>query len=90
MSVSFFFPVKVILSIRSDFLFLNDKTNYIDTKKPFVIWQFVKIGVWVNFIIKEWKFCNIAHFFLGELFLQKNPALFTSQFYPICVDLGLE
>jgi hypothetical protein len=44
-------------------MILNDET-YIYTKRTFGTWQFGKIGVLVNFIIKEWKFCKIAQFFL--------------------------
>ena len=32
------------------------------------IWQFGKIGVLVNFIIKELKFFKIAHFFVCQSF----------------------
>jgi hypothetical protein len=36
-------------------------------KKTYGTWQFGKIGVLVNFITKEWKFCKIAQlFFVGQ------------------------
>jgi hypothetical protein len=33
-------------------------------KKTFCAWQFGKIGVLVNFILQELKFCKIAHLLL--------------------------
>jgi len=41
------------------------KLRYIYKEKlAFGTWQFSKIGVLVNFIIKDWRFCKIAKLLL--------------------------
>ena len=52
------------LSSISKLQFLKAKIYSCSEKKPFGTWQYFKIGVLINFTIKELKYCKIALFFV--------------------------